>query len=110
MRGERCIAYNSNNYVCLSNSLNAFTKLTMLSYVPVVKPNRATIKIMKFLTSIILVGPSTVAYADTNSITGGNINASPDEHRAPINEINEFKTGTTSANESKMDRKEQLSN
>lgn len=49
---------------------------------------------------MILVGPSAVPHALTNSITGGKIKANPDEQSAPISEMNAFNAGTTSANES----------
>lgn len=39
-------------------------------------------------------------HAHTMSTNGGKINANADEHNAPINEINAFNAGTTSANES----------
>lgn len=46
-----------------------------------------------------LLGPSGVPQAQTNSITGGNTNANPDEQRAPISEMNESNAGTFSATE-----------
>lgn len=55
---------------------------------------------MQFFMSVNPLGPFDVPHAYTNSITGGNINAKPDEHNAPINEMNAFNAGTSSANES----------
>lgn len=71
-----------------------------LSYVPVTRPNIAKVRMMVFLVSNPLLGPLDVPYATTNSIIAGKINANPDEQRAPINEMNAFNAGTTSAKES----------
>lgn len=60
----------------------------------------AIVRIAAFFASVIGLGPFEVPQAHTNSITGGIINANPDEHRAPINEMNAFNAGTTSAKES----------
>lgn len=65
------------------------------------RPNAATRRITEFLPRRNLLGPSDVPHAVTNSITGGKIKANPDEQRAPISEMNAFRAGTTSANESK---------
>lgn len=54
----------------------------------------------KFFASNSELGPFGVAHAQTNSISGGNINANPDEHSAPISEMNALSAGTTSATES----------
>lgn len=59
---------------------------------------------MQFFASVNPLGPFDVPHADTNSITGGKINAKPDEHKAPINEMNAFSAGTSSANESKSNQ------
>lgn len=75
-------------------------RLFILSYVPVTRPSRATRMIKQFFVSTNLLGPFDVPHAKTNSITGGKINAKPDEQRAPINEMNEFRAGTSSAKES----------
>lgn len=74
--------------------------LFILSYVPVTRPSRATTMIKQFLVSTNPLGPFDVPHAKTNSITGGKINAKPDEQSAPINEMNAFRAGTSSAKES----------
>lgn len=79
----------------------ASTSLCKLSYVPVVSPNIAMRRIRPFFTSINKPGLLDDPNAQTISITGGKIKANPDEHRAPINEMNAFNAGTTSAKESK---------
>lgn len=75
-------------------------RLCKLSYVPVKRPNNAKQRIKLFLASTDPLGPSDEPHAQTNSIIGGKINANPDEQRAPINEMNAFNAGTTSARES----------
>lgn len=70
--------------------------------VPVTRPNNATTRITQFLPSINLFGDSDEPHALTSSITGGKIRANPDEQSAPISEMNAFKAGTTSANESEI--------
>lgn len=54
-----------------------------------------------FFVSIGQLVPFDVPHAHTTSITTGTINAKPVEQRAPINEMNAFRQGTTSAKESK---------
>lgn len=58
------------------------------------------IRIKQFFPIIKPLGLLDVPHEHTNSITGGKINAKPDEQSAPINEMNAFSAGTTSAKES----------
>lgn len=99
----------TNGYLpCLPNHFlfwNASTNFSMLSIVPVTRPNSASTRITQFLPSMNLFGPSVEPHALTNSITGGKIKANPDEQSAPMREMNAFNTGTTSANESEMREK-----
>lgn len=81
-------------------SRKALMSWFILSYVPVTRPNRATIMIKQFFVSTKPLGPFDVPHSKTNSITGGKISAKPDEQRAPINEMNAFKAGISSAKES----------
>lgn len=87
---------------------NASTSFSILSIVPVTRPNSATTRIIQFLPSKNLPGPSVEPHALTNSITGGNIKANPDEQSAPIREMKAFRAGTTSANESERMRRKKL--
>lgn len=63
---------------------------------------------IQFFVSTNPLGPFDVPHADTNSISGGKINANPDEHKAPINEMNAFNAGTSSARESRFKEEENV--